>query len=681
MAYTQETRRIAVATPLGPDVLLLSSFQGEEGISRLFRYDLDLVSENESVDFDALIGQNVSVRITLADDSQRYINGQISRFSQGGRDSNFTSYHAEVVPWLWFLTRTSDCRIFQNKKAPEIIQQIFTDYGFKDFSLRLYGDFSQREYCVQYRETAFNFISRLMEEEGIFYFFEHENGKHTLVLANSPTENKPCPHQSTVRFEKSAGGFQEDDVLLEWRLQQELRAGKYALTDYDFENPATDLAVNVAGKGTYELYDYPGEYLTRGDGDGRVRIRLQETQTPYVVGYGTSNCRVFASGYQFTLAEHYRASQNQAYVLTTVRHSASQGGDFRSGGNDDDFHYRNTFECIPASTPFRPNRLTPEPVIQGAQTAVVVGPAGEEIFTDKYGRVKVQFHWDREGDLDENSSCWIRVAQLWAGKKWGAMYVPRIGQEVIVDFLEGDPDRPIITGRVYNADQMPPYDLPGEKTKSTIKSYSSKGGGGFNEIRFEDKKGSEQIFIYAEKNKDLRVKNDRFETIEGETHLIVSKDQLEQVKGDKHQHTSGDLNEKVDSSKSLNVGQDLQEKVGQNYALDAGMEIYLKAGMNLVVESGTMLTLKVGGNFINMNPAGVFISGTMVMINSGGAAGSGSGCSPQSPKDPKEADKADPGQLSNLPPPPKVPVRPKFFSPAALVLKEAAQTGAPFCEH
>ena len=680
LAYTQDNRRIGIGTPLGKDVLLLSSFQGEEGISRLFRFDLELLSENESIDFDALVGKNVTFWVVLADGSERYFNGQVSRFSQGARDSDFTSYHAEVVPWLWFLTRTSDCRIFQNKKAPAIIQQIFTDFGFKDYALRLYGDFVEREYCVQYRETAFNFISRLMEEEGIFYFFEHEDGKHTLVLANSPTEHKPCPHQANVRYEKSSGAWQEDDVILEWRLQQELRPGKYALTDYDFENPKTDLAANVSGKGTYELYDYPGEYLKRADGDSRVRIRLQETETPYMVGYGSSDCRDFASGYKFNLTEHYRGSQNQGYVLTSVHHVANQGGDFRSGA-DEDFHYRNTFECIPASTPFRPSRLTPEPVIQGAQTAVVVGPSGEEIFTDKYGRVKVQFHWDREGKLDENSSCWIRVAQLWAGKKWGSIYTPRIGQEVIVDFLEGDPDKPIITGRVYNAEQMPPYDLPDEKTKSTIKTYSSKGGGGFNEIRFEDKKGSEQIFINAERNQDVRIKNDLFETIGGETNLIVEKDQLEQVKGDKHQHVSGDLNLKVDGTKSLTAGMDLQEKVGTNFALDAGMEIYLKAGMNLVIESGTTLTLKVGGNFINLNPAGVFISGTMVMINSGGAAGSGSGCSPQTPKDPKEAGKADPGQASTGPAPPKQPERPKFYSAAALVMKQAAQTGAPFCEH
>jgi type VI secretion system secreted protein VgrG len=660
LAYTQDNRRIGVATALGKDVVLLSSFEGEEGISRLFRFDLELLSENESIDFDVVVGKNVTFWLVLSDGSQRYINGQISRFSQGARDANFTSYHAEVVPWLWFLTRTADCRIFQNKKAPDIIQQIFTDFGFKDYALRLYGDFVEREYCVQYRETSFNFVSRLMEEEGIFYFFEHENGKHTLVLANSPAANKPCPQQPDVRYDKSPGAWQEDDVILEWRLQQELRPGQYTLTDYDFENPTTDLSANVSGKGTYELYDYPGEYLKRSDGNNRVRIRLQEAETPYTVGYGSSDCRDFISGYKFNMTEHYRGSQNQAYVLTSIHHVANQGGDFRSAA-DEDFHYRNTFECIPAATPFRPSRLTPEPVIQGAQTAVVVGPAGEEIFTDKYGRVKVQFHWDREGKLDENSSCWIRVSQLWAGKKWGAVYTPRIGQEVIVDFLEGDPDKPIITGRVYNAEQMPPYDLPAEKTKSTIKSYSSQGGGGFNEIRFEDKKGDEQIFVHGEKDLEIRIKNDRKEWIGEDRHLIVTRDKLEQIQRDVHRDITRDQIEqigrdhhltingkeaiKVAGSHSFTVQGDVIEQFQGNHSSQVTQNLYIK-GMNVVIEGATELTIMVGGNFININPGGVFITGTMVMINSGGAAGvgmAGSAVSPIAPNDPLVAVDADPG--------------------------------------
>jgi type VI secretion system secreted protein VgrG len=401
------------------------------------------------------------------------------------------------------------------------------------------------------------------------------------------------------------------------------------------------LQASITGKGSYEIYDYhPGEYRKVPEGDGLVRTRLQELESPTLVARGSSDCRAFTSGYRFDLTEHYRSDMNQAWVLTALRHTASQPGDFRSGTgfSQADFHYRNCFECIPHSTPFRPARITPHPVVQGSQTAVVVGPAGEEVFVDQYGRVKVQFHWDRKGKKDENSSCWIRVAQNWAGKQWGAIFTPRVGQEVVVDFLEGDPDQPIITGRVYNAEQVTPYKLPDEKTKSTIKSNSSKGGGGYNELRFEDAKGKEQVFIHAERNQDIRIKNDLYETVGAASHRKVGEDHLEEIGGDLHLAVKGDQNEKVDGTVSLNAGVGYQAKVGTNYALDAGTEVHVKAGMNLVIESGTMLTLKVGGNFININPAGVFVSGTMVMINSGGSAGSGSGASPQDPKPPTEAD-------------------------------------------
>jgi type VI secretion system secreted protein VgrG len=310
----------------------------------------------------------------------------------------------------------------------------------------------------------------------------------------------------------------------------------------------------------------------------------------------------------------------------------------------------------------------------------VVGPQGEEIFTDKYGRVKVQFHWDREGRVNADSSCWIRVAQDSAGKHWGAFFVPRIGQEVVVDFLEGDPDQPIIVGSVYNASEMPPYKLPDEKTKTVLfKSNTSKGGGGFNEFRIEDSKGKEQIFIHGERNQDIRIKNDQLEWIGHESHLIVKKDQLEWVKGDKHQSVTGDHNQKVDGTVSLKVGADMQEKVGSKYALEAGMEIHLKSGANLVIETGATLTLKVGGNFININAGGIFIQGTMVMINSGGASGSGAGSSPEAPKQPKEADNADSGQVSKAPPPPP-PLSVEPLHPIAVVLHHAARSGAPFCD-
>ncbi|MBN1843975.1 MAG: type VI secretion system tip protein VgrG, partial [Deltaproteobacteria bacterium] len=333
------------------------------------------------------------------------------------------------------------------------------------------------------------------------------------------------------------------------------------------------------------------------------------------------------------------------------------------------------FVAIPSSVTFRPERNTPKPVVEGVQTAIVAGPSGEEIYTDEHGRVKVQFHWDRQGKYDEKSSCWIRVSQNWAGKNWGMFFLPRIGHEVIVDFMEGDPDRPIITGRVHNAEAVPPYELPTERTKSTIKSLSSPDGDGFNEIRFEDKKGEEDIFIHAEKNQDIRVKNDLREWIGNDSHLIVYNDKLEQVEVNKHLTVKGDHNEKVDGTISIEAGRDMQEKVGQKHALDAGQEIHLKAGMKVIIEAGTQVSLKAGGNFVDIGPGGVTIQGTMVKINSGGSAGSGSGCSPESPQEPQEAGVAETGEKVYLTP------FPPSNTPQAQALQQASQSGKPLCEN
>jgi type VI secretion system secreted protein VgrG len=687
--YTQDNRAIQIITPLGPDGLLLRSFQGQEGVSQLFRFDLHMHSENRSIQFDELVGKNATVRVFLPDGSERYFNGIINSFAQGGSTQIeggsapklLSNYHATLVPWFWLLTRTSDCRIFQNMTVPEIVEKVFKEHGFSDFKNNLQGSFEAREYCVQYRETYFNFISRLLEEEGIFYFFEHEKDKHTLVLGDQPNEFKSSPLQSEVSYKALGNALPTQEVVFEWNRSQDVRTGRYALADFNFEKPQFDLTANVTGKDAlkYEVYDYPGEYQTKDEGLRLVGIRMEEEESPRIVIAGSSTCRGLAAGFRFKLRDHYRRDFNGEYVVTSIYHSSDEGDNYRSSGAGQGLQYSNRFQCLPHPTAFRPPRTAPVPLMQGSQTAVVVGPKGEEIYADKYGRVKVQFHWDREGKYDEKSSCWIRVAQNWAGKRWGAMFLPRIGQEVVVDFLEGDPDRPLITGRVYNAASMPPYALPDEKTKSTVKSNSSKGGGGFNELRFEDKKGSEQVFIHAERNQDIRIKNDLMEWVGRDSHLIVKRDKSEKVEGDKHLTVTGDKNEKVGGTVSLKAGQDLQEKVGAKYGLDAGQEVHIKAGMNVVIQAGMSITLKAGGGFIVVGPAGVTISGTPVLINSGGSAGSGSGCSPQPPKAPKEADKAEPGQAVEMPPP-KTPVKPKAYTPAALVMKQAARDGTPLCE-
>jgi len=668
MAFTQSSRILGIDTPLGSDVLLLHTLSGHEAISKLFHFSVELLSENHSISFQDIVGKQVTLSVHLSGTDKRFWNGFVSRFATVGGDNRFSYYQAEIVPWLWFLTRTADCQIFQQKTVPEIIKKVFQDHGFQDFQDRTQATYPQREYVVQYRETAFNFVSRLMEEYGIFYFFEHDQNSHTLIFADKPQVHKNCPVQHKVRFNYTPGGtFQKEDIVQSWGAEQELRPGKYALNDYNFQTPSTSLMANVqtvdkiGGNTNYEIYDYPGIYTKKSDGDDLTKVRMEEEEAVHYLLTGSGNCRSFASGYKFHLDDHPRRDQNGDYLLTEVTHSASVGDSYSGSGGDSEETYGNHFACIAVSVPFRPQRLTPKPVVQGLQTAVVVGPSGEEIYTDKYGRVKVQFFWDRLGKKDDKSSCWVRVSQPWAGKNWGSINIPRIGQEVIVEFEEGDPDRPVVTGRVYNAQQMPPYTLPDNQTRTTFMTRSTKQGSSsnYNELRFEDKKGSEQIFLHAEKDMDVRVKNDSREYVANDRSLMVNGNQKEKVKGEQDIQISGDQNESVGGDASLNVtgnqnvktgqnmslqvGQNLQEKSGQNYAHEAGMEIHLKAGMNVVIEAGMELTIQASGGFINIGPAGIAISGTLVLINSGGAAGSGSPSSPTDPKAPKDPDEADDG--------------------------------------
>ncbi|MFB3776374.1 MAG: type VI secretion system Vgr family protein [Bryobacteraceae bacterium] len=637
--FTQEGRLIAIDTPLGADRLLLRSFSGTETISQLFHFQLDLASEDDGISFDDVVGQKVRVRLLLADQrTERYFSGHVSRFTQLPGEGRLARYQAEMVPWLWFLTRTTDCRIFQNKTVPEIVQTVFGDFGFQDFELQLQGSYEPWEYCVQYRETACNFVMRLLEQEGIFFFFRHERDKHVMVLADSPSANRPCPNQASVRYETVAGpGYDRaEDVVLRYRRHEELRPGKCALTEYYFETPSTDLSGTVesrfdqGGNHRFEVFDYPGEYEKRSQAEPSVKLRMEEQEVPHVVIRGDGTCRSFASGFRFGLTEHHRREWNEQHLLVSVTHSGHSGSFYGDSGGGES--YSNTFIAIPYDVQFRPPRLTPKRLVHGPQTAVVTGPSGEEIYVDRYGRVKVQFYWDRLGRHDENTSCWIRVSQPWSGKNWGAISIPRIGQEVIVDFLEGDPDRPIITGRVYNAEQMPPYELPANQTQSGIKSRSSKGGGGYNELRMEDKKDAEMFTIHAQKDLETFVLNDSREAIGRNRELNVEGNQTEVVAGDKHSTVGGELRQDVGGDLSLAVGGARDEKAGTKFAVEAGQEIHLKAGMKVIIEAGAQLSLKGPGGFVDIGPAGVSIQGTMVLINSGGSAGSGSGASPKKPK-------------------------------------------------
>jgi type VI secretion system secreted protein VgrG len=489
----QDTRHIEIETPLGEDVLLLQRFSGREAMSQLFEFDLDLLSENHEIDFDDIIGQNVTIRMDLKDGGKRYWNGFISRFVQGvSTSTKFAQYRATMVPWLWFLTRTSDCRIFQEKKVPEIVKQIFNDQGFSDIEDRLSGSYQTLIYCVQYRETDFAFVSRLMEQEGIYYYFRHKKGKCTIVLCDSLSKHDPFSGYEKIDFAPDANSSVIPERIHAWTLDKQVRSGKFAHTDYNFTKPSTSLMSaeeNPKGhaRANYEVYEYPGRYPEKADGDKYAKVRMEALAQPHEICRGQSDARGVCAGHLFSLAKHTRGDQNREYLVESTQYQVAADGYETSGEQEESCAC--TFTAIPGNVQFRPARTTPKPAIHGTQTAVVTGPSGEEIHTDEHGRVKVQFHWDREGNFDENSSCWIRVSQQWAGAGWGAMFIPHIGQEVIVDFEEGDPDRPLITGRVYNGNNQPADALPDEKTKSVLRSRND------NDIVIEDKEGDKFIQI------------------------------------------------------------------------------------------------------------------------------------------------------------------------------------------
>ena len=621
--YTQDNTYLTVTTPLGADVLMLTSMHGEEGMSSLFYFDLEMVSTDAGLDFSQIVGKSVTVSLSLDDSNARCINGVVTRFVQTGGNLNFATYHAEMRPWLWWLTLRTDSRIFQEKTTPDIIKAVFADLGFTDYRVATSATYTAREYCVQYQESAFDFISRLMEEDGIFYFFEHEDGKHTLVLADASSANAACPNLAKARFHPASGSQNEFDIVYRWSLEQQAVPKTFSTEDFNFETPSAELLAKKEGSaGRMEVYEYPGGYKAKGAGDGIAAIRLQELQHPALTMRGDSYCRAFVPGYKFALTGHFREDMNTDYVLRRVAHSATHEA------------YSNTFDAYPLSVPFRPPRITPRARVMGAQTATVVGKSGEEIWTDKYGRVKVQFHWDQQGKKDENSSCWVRVAHGWAGQGWGMMFLPRIGQEVIVSFLEGDPDRPIITGSVYNAEKTVPYALPGEQTKSTIMGYSSKGGGGNNEIRFEDKKDSEEVYVHAQKDMTIKaendrkkdvlhdeintIKNDRTTTIqEGNEKLVVSKGdrtvqvetgkETHEVKGERlltvtgnETHTDkADYTQNVTGKYTLKVTGDLLIDVTGTVTIKSASSVTNQAGTELTNKAGTALTNKAGTDLTN----------------------------------------------------------------------------------
>jgi type VI secretion system secreted protein VgrG len=667
--FTQKDRLLSLTTPLGDDALLVQSLYIEEAISALYRINLQLYALDPNVPFEKLAGKPATVRIKLADGSKRLFHGHISRLAQVGGNLRFTVYNMEVVPWLWFLTRTSDCRTFQNLTVPEILAKVFRDHGVGEFRDNTTpGRYAQWDYCVQYRETDFNFVSRLMEQEGIFYYFEHDALKHTLILADAPGIHTPCPGQSTAKFFPDVN---QEAGVTSWQSMREVRPDRYVLRDYHFEMPEKSLetsrpsAQNVGGGGKLEIFDYPGEYAKKFVRPGRSgevqpeadkvdRTRMEEEEAPQQVLSGSSNCRTFTAGKRFALINHPVAAFNDSYVLTAVQHSAVQDASFVSGiggvGS-----YSNSFTCIPLRVPFRPARQTPKPIVQGPQTAVVVGMLDEELSVDRFGRVKVQFFWDRKGKKDLDSSCWVRVAQFWAGKRWGASFWPRVGQEVIVDFLEGDPDQPVIVGSLYNAKQMPPYLGDGPDSNhandpkvSGIKSCSTPGGEGFNEIRFDDNKGKEQLFLHAQNSMDVQVKGGQRISVGGDRDVTVGGGLHERIEAHKDVHVIGPMRTLSAGDYSIRSnGEYIQRVAGRTDIASVGdFVVYSPARVTLYGDNAVVL--QCGNSHITIADNSIWIEAPNVFINSGSAAPVPTDppdCG--NPKDPAGADNAKSGFPSN----------------------------------
>jgi type VI secretion system secreted protein VgrG len=680
MALDSTNRRFHLKTPVGEDAFLISSFRGREELSRPFHFVLDLVSDLDTVAPANLVGLDVSWTVDYPETSPRLFHGKVRKLTVGSKISrDLRQYQIEVVPWFWFLKLAVNCRIFQNQTTEEIVKLLFGEFGFTSFEFKLSGSLAKREYCVQYHESAFDFISRLLEDEGIYYYFNYTESSHVLVLANALDSYFDCSPHAKVEFRPD---LTEAEAITAWERKYEYRPGKLTMTDYNFETPSTNLLssanslLTFRGIGKYEVFEFPGRFQVAADGSKLAKRRIAEAETDHDSLQGKSRCSSFRPGgkFEFVLNQD-PASSGKKFVLTSVEHFGQENPTGGTGFQERE--YRNEFQCIPAESVFVPSQLTPLPIIKGLQTAVVVGPKNEEIYTDKYSRVKVQFFWDRLGKLDEASSCWIRVSESWAGQKFGTIFLPRIGQEVIVDFLEGNPDRPMITGRVYNASQMPPYDLPANKTQSGLLTRSSlKGDASFaNELRFEDKKDSEDIVFHAQKDfhrsvendddlkvghdQTIEIKNNRTETVkEGNEKVTIEKGNREHVVSEGNESltvTKGNREVKVDTGNDTHsvakgnrevtvaTGNDTHtiSKGNREVTVATGNDTHTisKGNREVTVELGndtltvktgdqttkvsvgsstteatTKITLKVGGNSIEIAQSGITIKGLMVKI-------------------------------------------------------------------
>ncbi len=684
------TRMLEIATELGAGIFTVQTFSGREELGRMFEYNVELLSEQGDITAEKLLGSNATVQLELPDGTFRYFNGYITRFTVQGQTATpaFKSntgylYLATISPGLWMRTRTSNSQIFAKQTIGALLSAELPKGNLTALDAQV-GTTEQRDYVVQYRETDFNFLSRMMEHAGLYYFFTHTDGAHSMTLIDEASKHKTNPLLATLSF---TGTTLTDVSIDSLQFVSEVQPGAYSTGDYNYVTPNTQIAAATSqpkshDNAGFEIFDFPADTTTSSFASTYAQIRADELACRYAVAHGTGTERRVQVGFKITVANHPNATLNQEYLVIGHAFEATNNLAQSAGGAGSSFQC--TFEAIPSAVQFRPARVTPRPVIAGTQTALVVADfstdtdssGGSDPIGANMGRAKVEFFWDRYG----KQSCWARVSTPWAGKGYGWQNMPRVGEEVLVAFLEGDPDRPVVVGRVYNAQNMPPFKLPANAAITGMKTLSmSPDGksvaGKWNELRFDDTDGKEQIYLQAQYNFDKRVLNDDKSWIGNESHSYVKADAFDKFDADHHVQTTGDHNEKVGGKLSMNVTSDIHVKSGTMFVVDGGQEVHLKASSKIVLESPMMVSLVCGGNFVTVSPAGVDIKGTMVNVNTGGTKGSGSAISPQPPKDGKDAMTSDGGSPAAKP---AAPPAPTAFSPKASSFKLAAATGAPF---
>jgi type VI secretion system secreted protein VgrG len=616
----QDPRIARLDTPFGKDALVLTRFRGHEGMGELFEFDVDALAEKE-VELDGGIGKNCAVTYKTFG-HERVFNGILVEAEWLGnhRPDKFHEYRLVLRPWLWLLGHTADCRIFQHKPASDIIKDVFQERGFSDLKDDLKDNYPELEYCVQYRETDLHFVTRLMEQHGIYYYFEHSADKHTLVLVDRNSSHKPVPNAPAVPFNAfGATGHEDRENLTRWVQQRSFRTGKIEYRDYDYLKPTEKLVGDANGAARYnkadlEVYDYPGKYKERKDGEKFAKVHLDAEQSLDERRHAEGRAASLFPGGQVRLEKHPKGSENGDYVVVRCTHSISVEHYRSTRRRAPDEIYSGSYELQPFARQFRMQIVTPKPKIYGIQTAVVTGKKGEEIDVDDHGRIRVQFHWDRKGKNDESSSLPIRVAEVWSGKKWGGQFIPRIGMEVVVEFLEGDPDRPLVVGTVYNRDYKHPFDLPGQKTQSGIKTDSSKGHEGYNQLMFEDKKSHEKIELHAQKDYELTVLDTEVRKIgehfTGETAGVASR-KTTLVQGDDELTVAG-------GSQNVSIAMDKETTIGRDQSETIGMDETRTIGMAQSTTVGINITFSCGASRIVMTPASISLQAPMIMLNASG---------------------------------------------------------------